>query len=541
MSKKKNEVKVVAQEETPLYQNTSLIIPGYNDNFVTPQMALNSLVSRATLIRAAQEAIAKDVDKECGYPLDISIEDYWNMYKRNGIARKVVNVFADECWALSPEVYETEDQRGTQFENAWKDFVEETNCFHYLQRTDRISGIGRFGLLFLGLDDGRTLDKPVRGVDDRTGVIEPSPKKHKLLFMRCIPEALCRVAEWENDIRNRRFSQPKYYYVKFTPVDEDNTTYSTESITKEIKVHWSRVIHFSDNKICGEVYGSPRQEPVYNYLLDIKKTLGGSAEMFWKGGFPGVAFEMAPEVAAAINALPPAEAEKIKVGMRKEFDEYQRGLQRYLALIGVKANSLSPQIADPSQQFDSQVTAICIALDIPKRVFMGSERGELASGQDAIKWNYKVKGRQKEELTPNLLRAFIQRCIAYKILPTPQKLYIEWPDVNTPSPKDIAIIATQITNALKNYATGEIAKVVPPKEFFTLVLGWPLDRALAVAKAMKAAKQEMLDMGLVTDPDKEAEREIKVAEATAKATAAARPKPVAGAAPKKKVAPKKRP
>ncbi len=514
---------------------SQLIIPGVND-FLTPQVVVNSLVSRATLIRAAQQSLNKDVDKECGYPLDVSTEDYWEMYKRNGIARRVVNFIPDECWALSPEVYETEDQVGTTFENAWKDFVEESNCFHYLQRTDRISGIGRFGLLFMGLDDGKSLDKPVNGVDDKLGTIEPSRKKLKLLFLRCIPEALCTVAEYETNLRNRRFGQPKFYNIRFAPFEDENSSVSIAPLQKEAKVHWSRVIHFADNKISSEIFGSPRMEPVYNYLLDIKKTLGGSAEMFWKGGFPGIAFEMAPEIAAAINALPPAEAEKIKTGMREEFDEYQKGLQRYLALIGVKANSLQPQVADPDKQFDAQITSICITLDTPKRIFMGSERGELASGQDAVKWNYKVKGRQKEEITPNLLRVFVTRCIQFGILPKPKKLYIEWPDINTPSPKDIAIIATQITNALKNYATGEIARVVPPKEFFTLVLGWPLDRAVAVAKAMKTSQQEVKDLGLISDPEEDANRQIKVAAATAQAKAAAAPKKPAV----KKPVPKKR-
>jgi hypothetical protein len=502
---------------------SQLIIPGEND-FMSPQLIVNSLLSRASLIKAAQDSLAKDVDKECGYPTIISPDEYWDMYRRNGIAKKVVNVFPDECWSLSPEIYETEDQIGTEFENAWKDFVEETNCFYYLQRTDRISGIGKFGLLFLGLDDGKSLDKPVQGVDDKSGVIEPSKRKHKLLFMRVIPEALCRVAEWETNLRNRRFGQPKYYYIQFSPLEDDQTNAPLTTKNRDEKVHWSRVIHFADNKICSEVYGAPRQEPVFNYLLDIKKTLGGSAEMFWKGGFPGIAFEMAPEIAAAINALPPEEAEKIKKGMRSEFDEYQRGLQRYMALIGVKANSLATQVADPDKQFDAQITAICITLDIPKRIFMGSERGELASSQDAAKWNYRVKGRQREELTPNLLRVFIDRCIAYRILPKPKKIYTEWPDVNTPSPKDIAIIATQITNALKNYATGEIAKVVPPKEFFTLVLGWSLDRAKSVAKAMKAQRQDMQDMGLISNPEADANRQIKVATATAQAKAASQPK-----------------
>ena len=30
----------------------------------------------------------------------------------------------------------------------------------------------------------------------------------------------------------------------------------------------------------------------YNRLLDARKILGGSGEMFWRGGFPGYSFEV---------------------------------------------------------------------------------------------------------------------------------------------------------------------------------------------------------------------------------------------------------
>ena len=46
-------------------------------------------------------------------------------------------------------------------------------------------------------------------------------------------------------------------------------------------VHASRVIHVAEDILDDEVYGIPRLEPLYNYLDDLLKVVGGSAEMFW--------------------------------------------------------------------------------------------------------------------------------------------------------------------------------------------------------------------------------------------------------------------
>jgi hypothetical protein len=61
---------------------------------------------------------------------------------------------------------------------------------------------------------------------------------------------------------------------------------------------------------------------------------------------------------------------------------------------------------------EAQLDYMAIALGVPKRVFMGSEQGELASSQDSKSWGKRVIKRQNEYLTPMLIRPFIDRLIA---------------------------------------------------------------------------------------------------------------------------------
>jgi hypothetical protein len=112
-----------------------------------------------------------------------------------------------------------------------------------------------------------------------------------------------------------------------------------------------------------------------------------------------------------------------KADVRNQIENYVNSLQRYLALTGMSAKTLAPQVSDPSSQIDKHLEAICIQLGIPKRIFMGSERGELASSQDDASWNDRLKARQQGYITPRIIVPFVDRLIAVGVLPEPN--YVE--------------------------------------------------------------------------------------------------------------------
>ncbi len=81
------------------------------------------LFSRSRFIKAMQDP-RRDIDDECGYPKteDITSVDYKGMYDRLSIATRVVQLMPQECWKVSPTVFETEDvENTTEFEAAWKE------------------------------------------------------------------------------------------------------------------------------------------------------------------------------------------------------------------------------------------------------------------------------------------------------------------------------------------------------------------------------------------------------------------------------------
>ena len=392
--------------------------------------------------------LGKDINTECGYPETISPTDYHLMYKREGIASRVVDVWADESWQLNPTIYEVEDAEvKTAFEEQWKFLNEKHNLWNYLYRADRLSGVGRFGVLLIGIDDGEDLSEPVESVlNDK-----PSGEK-KLLYLRPLQESVVTIKEFERDITNPRFGQPLRYSLVF----EENSG-------KGVLVHWTRVIHLADDRLMSEVYGTPRMEKSYNRLLDVRKILSGSGEMFWKGAFPGYSFEVGDNSDQTVQID--------KDSLRAEMDAYMNGLQRYLAVSGMSVKSLSPQVADPSQHFQSQMDAIAIILGIPKRILFGSEQAQLASGQDKETWNARLKKRQENYLTPLLVRPFVDRLILMGVLPEPVEYTVEWPDLNSQKDTEKAEIADKWAGAIAKFVSGDCESIISFSDFLSMFGG----------------------------------------------------------------------
>lgn len=434
------------------------------------KMVSNALSTRAELINHIIDGGGKNLNKDCGYPESISAEHYGAFYAREGIAARVVDVWPEESWAQAPLIYETEDaDQKTPFEMAWEELADEHHPLSILARADMLSGIGRFGIILIGMDDGLDLSEPVEGMDmkgnKRLG--NEKEKIRNLLFLRPFQESVVSIESVESDPSNPRFGLPITYSILF---NDGLSSFSR-------RVHWTRVLHLADRREMSDVFGVPRMQKNFNRLLDARKILGGSGEMFWKGGFPGYSFEVN-------SGLDGAEVDTSS--LRAEMDNYMTGLQRYLALEGVSAKSLAPQVADPKNHLDCQLAAIALSEGIPQRILFGSERGELASSQDAKAWNSRLRKRQEQYLTPFVVRPFVDRLIALGILPVPEEGYtIFWPDLTTQSDQEKAEVVRTWADALAKYVAGDVGQVVPIDSFLSILANMPQDQITEITESLR--------------------------------------------------------
>lgn len=379
----------------------------------------------------------RDLYKDLGYVLVPLFADYYGKYTRQDIASAIIDAYPNACWGKAPEISEDENEE-TEFEVAWKQLVKDKKIFNYLLRADKAAGIGRYSCLLLGINDGRQFNEQVE-------------QANELLYLQIFLEHNSLISKYVTDEKSSRFGLPETYQLKLSTGDH------TQSVSKE--VHHSRVLHIAEDLLDNEIEGIPRLQKVLNRLDDLEKIVGGSGEMFWRGAFQGLAFK------AQEGAQFDPEQDNTK--LEEQIDNYIHGLQRYMKLQGLDVQQLSPSVSSPQGHVDIILDLIAGATGIPKRILIGSERGELASSQDEANFSKKVESRRLNHCEPNILRPFVDKLIEFGILPEPKQDYtVKWPSLFQATDQEKANIASTKTNAIVAYANSVGAENVVPQEIF---------------------------------------------------------------------------
>jgi len=408
-------------------------------------MAINSMLSRASLASHMGQSYGGDRDlyTALGYPSTISYDDYLAKYKRGGYSRRVINAFPNACWRERPAVYDDEDpMTASPFEEKWQDIVERLRIWNILRRADVLSGIGRYGGLFLGIGDGNSTEEPV----------VPSGEM-ELNFITPVGEGQLSIAAKVTDMADERYGLPELYRVQF------------DGNSIAVAVHWSRIIHIADNLVDSDVYGSPRLECVFNNIIDLEKLTGGSAEMFWRGAFPGLGFLMDKE----------ADLDTVDLDtLQDEIDNYIHKMNRYMKLQGIDIKELSPQVVDPKGHVDVQLMEISAATGIPKRLLIGTEEARLAGGQDADQWRELVEGRRLDFCEEAMIRPLVDRLVDIGVLDEPKegrtKYMVEWPEADSDPEQEVRIAKDKVL-MMKEYLLNGMEVLMPPEDFLQRFLG----------------------------------------------------------------------
>ncbi len=403
----------------------------------------------------------RDMYEVFGYKSTLGFGDYYARYLRQDIASRIITAAPAATWRRAPSVYEKDsDHIETEFEKAWNNLSRDMRMIHYLDRADKMSGIGKYGLLVLGLTGDKNFDKPI-----------DVSKEHELAYLSVFTEGSAQIHELVTDKGNPRFNQPMLYEVDLSGEKSQagaSTISSTTAGSSIVKIHWSRVIHIAEDKLEDEIYGTPRLRPVFNLLEDLMKVVGGSSEMFWQGAYRGLHINVDPKL--QMGDLGDADLSDLN----DEIDEYINGIRRIIRTQGVDVKTLDAQIVDPSKNFMILMDLVSGASKIPKRILFGSERGELSSEQDEVNWNARITERQNNYVEPEILRPFIDRLIALRILPTPVDSYkVLWPSLFELDAKRQADVAWSQARAIRTYVgqKGDASLVMGIPEFREKILG----------------------------------------------------------------------
>lgn len=422
----------------------------------------------------------REVAKALGYLTEITPADYRARFKRNGVAARVVEAMPKATWRGGAEVIDDDDpETETTFETAFEDLATRTSFWSVFQRADVLAGLGRYSAVLIGAPGQMETELPtLKGPDS-------------VLYLAPYGEEEMTIHEWVTDPEDERYGLPAMYQLKRRTAFIERNSASLDprspGITDQTRlVHWTRVIHVTDNLLDDRVFGLPRMERVWNLLDDLEKVTGGGAEAFWQRAHQGLQLDVDPEM-----PIKPADVEDLKT----EVQNYIHGFSRTIRTRGVKVNPLGADTADFSSDADTILTQISTATGIPRRILEGSEQGELASSQDRSNWNERVQDRRRDVCEPHV-RAFVDRLIEYKGLPTPKdgEYEVTWPrEEELTLGERVALVNTLATaNATHIAAAGE--PLVLGREIRDALLNWePIDDVMEPGETGMAPKPTLMD------------------------------------------------
>jgi hypothetical protein len=410
----------------------------------------SELVNRSKLASALGQHYGgnRDIYEALGYKKTLYPSDYITQYSRQDIAAAVVDRPVDKTWEGDFSVSEVDVENST-FEDQFEELKKRLKLTSKFKRLDRLSSLGEFGILLLGFD----------GVKTNEDFSEPvQPGNRKLLYVKPLSQESVEIDEYVDDPADPRFGLPLLYRIQLTEPGAESH--------KTLRVHYTRVIHVVEKLMESEVKGVPVLQNVYNRLQDLERLVGGSAEMFWRGARPGYQGKVDKDYEMGDDA---------EKQMKTQLDEFENHLRRFFLNQGVELETLSPQVADPKNHVDVQISMIAAAKQIPKRILMGSESAELASSQDADNWTEVIQSRRTEYAEDQIIQPFVDRLIEYGVLTRTSSnsgIVVNWPDPYAKGEGERANVGKTRADALKSYIEAPAASaVIPPKAFLKYMLG----------------------------------------------------------------------
>lgn len=339
----------------------------------------------------------RDLHNTLGYDDDITVEQFWDLYNRADIAKAIIEKPVQATWTDGVTIhsldFDTPPERGEDdIKDEFEGVKRNIGLLSELVRADIVSRIGRHGVMVLGVNDGRSLSQPMGEASE-------------LKYITPMSERRIQDFDLGENPTDPRYNLPVRWYLDFE--DEENR-----------EVHWTRVVHIAEQQREHAVYQVPILRPVYNRVMDWQKVIGGAAEMFWRGADRKMVATLDPDAGRLDD----------EDDLQEQIEEMRHGLRDTVYGRGLGIDQLDGEDVDPTGVKNAILDAIASETGIPKRILIGSERGELASTQDRANFYGNMEDRRRNHAEPEILRPFVNRLQRAGILPEGEYA-VHWPNV----------------------------------------------------------------------------------------------------------------
>lgn len=305
------------------------------------------------------------MNDELRYPDSVSPKDREERVKRDGTAKTIVKKPPKDTWRKKPtvktqdgdEIELTSDQLGIPFSEVIETF----------RRADELQREQGWSLVYFGTSGSDLEEEPSSG--------------EELIYAKAVagPNGVQNhdhVKEWEvdEDKTNETYGDPLTWTVKVQHGEE----WSTHDVDA------SRAFKFSENNNVSIL------DVVWNYLLNLEKSVGGASEAYYRLAAQPFHFDFEQW---------PGE-DKLN-DINDTIQDFRSGLTDWFPTASADITEIGGEPADVTPAYEVNISLIAGATNIPKRILIGSERGELSSSQDTANyygWIDERKARGEEQL-----------------------------------------------------------------------------------------------------------------------------------------------
>jgi hypothetical protein len=352
--------------------------------------------------------------KEYGYKDNLTFADFYQLYKRGGLAHGAVHLLYEKCWETLPWVIE-----GTEYDNKrpWTQWEKRVrmqfaglNVWQAAREADRMRLVGRYAGLLIQAADGKSWDVELT-------------KNTRIVKLIPAWEGQLKPASWDTNEQSATYGEVLTWTYHEANVMETNDGTPGRAVT----VHHSRVVIFGCHRT-----GSSFLEAAFNDCVNIEKIMGGSGESFLKNASRQIHLGFDKDV----NLEDIARSYGVPIGELQEvFNQTARdlnmGIDTILATQGATASPLVANVPDPAPHFEISLQSAACSWRIPTKILVGMQTGERASTQDEKAFNRRGQGRRINELNTDLTR-MVRHFIRYGLIPrlSGGEFTIMWDDLS---------------------------------------------------------------------------------------------------------------
>ena len=337
-----------------------------------------------------------------GYPASLDFDNYWNMYRRFGIAKNVVELPVDTGWVSPPTIEGT-----PALEKEIDKLINDFKMWQRVKGLDKRQRVGRYAGMYMRVKDNKKPSEPLDGkLNGLASLVEMMP----------LYESQLKVTKSDNDPQSENYGNPILYQYSGSAEGDRN-----EQANNTLTIHASRIVIAAEDADAGWIYGISSLEAPYNSLMDLRKIIGAGGEGFYKNAAQNIVFKLTDAASATNN-------EKLLNKFNEHYDDFSHNrARRAMWTPGLEAQVLESSLMNPKEFFINALNDVAAGSKIPATILIGQQTGKLASTEDTTNFLSTIQSRRENFMT-DLVSGVIDWMMNAGLL-KPEEYEIIWDDL----------------------------------------------------------------------------------------------------------------